>query len=105
MNYKILMDGAIPGHKAGDIIDLSESDGNSLAQWGIVEIPEDVAPTTTAPDVASVPDVAPPAVMPATVEVPATKIEVPAPTTDTGSTDAKSEAKADIADPKTKAAK
>jgi hypothetical protein len=99
MNYKILMDGAIPGCNTGDIIDLSESDGNSLAQWGIVEITEDVAPTTTAPDVA------PPAVMPATVEVPATKIEVPAPTTDTGSTDAKSEAKADIADPKTKAAK
>jgi hypothetical protein len=90
MNYKILMDGAIPGHNAGDIIDLSESDGNSLAQWGIVEITEDVAPTTTtAPDVAPVPA---PAIVPATVEVPATKIEVLATTTDSGSTDSKAKA-------------
>ena len=49
MNYKILMDGAIPGYNAGDIIDLSESDGKSLAQWGIVEPVVDEPVVTTAP--------------------------------------------------------
>jgi hypothetical protein len=99
MNYKILMDGAIPGHNAGDIIDLSESDGNSLAQWGIVEISKDVAPTTTAPDVA------PPPAPPAPVSEPTKAVEAPVPdkveaatataATDTGSTtEAKAKASA-----------
>jgi hypothetical protein len=96
MNYKILMDSAIPGHSLGDIIDLSESDGNSLAQWGIVEIINDVAPTTTAPDVVPPAPPAPPAPVPTkAVEVPVPdKVETTTTATDSG-----------FADPKTKAAK
>jgi hypothetical protein len=46
MNYKVLMNDALVGYKAGDIIDLSESDGNSLSQWGIVEsAPESLSVT------------------------------------------------------------
>jgi hypothetical protein len=84
------MDGAISGHNAGDIIDLSESDGKSLTQWGIVEISEDVAPTTTAPDVAPP---APPAPVPAkAVEAPDKVEATTTATTDTGSADSKAKA-------------
>jgi hypothetical protein len=87
MNYKILMDGAIPGHNAGDIIDLSESDGNSLSQWGIVEIIYNKPPAATAP-----------------VPEPAKEVEAPVPDKVEAAT-ATAATESGSADPKAKAAK